>query len=299
MKFKTETGVKSFTGLPQFEALPKLKIPHDWFDIYELPHDVFAIYEPYHPQKVFSYLIIGAEKALLLDSGLGIASMQAVVNQLTDKPIILVNSHSHYDHIGCNYEFGTAYLYDYTPAIKILQAGLSNKQALSKLNFGTDVVPDVVYPLEFNSDTYCIPPCKVIPMKQGDTFNLGNRMLRVWHTPGHSPDSVMLQDEKNQILFTGDTLYPGKLYAFSTDSVMGSDVSVYIRSLRRMDEMFHNYTLYCQHCEAIRPGSFLNEAADALEKVITENLPYEIADEGLKRFMFDGFSILRPNDKTI
>ena len=58
---------------------------------------------------MISYLIVGTERALLFDTGLGIGDIRAAVSELTDLDIVVVNSHTHYDHVGGNHLFGSVY----------------------------------------------------------------------------------------------------------------------------------------------------------------------------------------------
>lgn len=57
----------------------------DWFEVYRIQPDLYAIYEPGHFQEVISYLITGREKALLVDTGLGMGNIRQVVEQLTSR----------------------------------------------------------------------------------------------------------------------------------------------------------------------------------------------------------------------
>ena len=71
-----------------------------WFVVYVVDPGVFAITEPYQFQEVISYLILGTDRGLLFDTGLGIGNIRKVVDQLTDLDVVVLNSHTHYDHIG-------------------------------------------------------------------------------------------------------------------------------------------------------------------------------------------------------
>ena len=62
-------------------------------------------------------------------------------------------------------------------------------------------------------EEYAIKPCNYVPIENGHQFDLGGRVLTAFNTPGHSPDSIMLADDANKLLFTGDTVYPATLYA--------------------------------------------------------------------------------------
>jgi len=90
---------------PAYATLPRVTVPSDWFEVYRVDPDVYAIYEPHQWQEVISYLIVGRERALLFDTGMGIAEIGPVVSALTDRPIVVLNSHSHHDHVGGNHAF--------------------------------------------------------------------------------------------------------------------------------------------------------------------------------------------------
>jgi mRNA-degrading endonuclease YafQ of YafQ-DinJ toxin-antitoxin module len=91
----------------QFLDMKQLVVSGDWFKVYEVGEGVYAIAEPYNYQEVISYLIIGSQKALLFDSGMGMSSISETVKELTNLPVTVLNSHTHYDHIGGNSEFET------------------------------------------------------------------------------------------------------------------------------------------------------------------------------------------------
>ncbi len=74
----------------------------DWFATRQLDDDVFLIGEPPH---VNSFLVVGDERAALIDSGLGVDRIRPVAESLTDRPIEVVNTHYHWDHSGGNEEF--------------------------------------------------------------------------------------------------------------------------------------------------------------------------------------------------
>ena len=61
---------------------------------------MFAISEPRQYEGVNSFLVIGAQRAVLFDSGLGVAGIRDIVRRLTTLPVTVVNSHTHFDHVG-------------------------------------------------------------------------------------------------------------------------------------------------------------------------------------------------------
>ena len=77
----------------------------NWFWVRHLPGNVYSLFEPYQDQGVISYLILGEESALLWDTGMGIFDIRKCVEQLTDLPVTVLNSHDHFDHTGGNHLF--------------------------------------------------------------------------------------------------------------------------------------------------------------------------------------------------
>lgn len=73
-----------------------------WFATRKLGEGTYLLAEPPH---VNSYLILGSRRAVLFDTGMGIASIREVTESLTDLDILVVNSHYHFDHVGGNSQF--------------------------------------------------------------------------------------------------------------------------------------------------------------------------------------------------
>ncbi len=94
---------------PEWGAFEKVAINDDWFEVYRIDDEIYAIYEPGQFEEVISFLIVGSDFALMFDTGLGIGNIRNVVDQLTDLDIVVLNSHTHYDHIGGNHLFDTVY----------------------------------------------------------------------------------------------------------------------------------------------------------------------------------------------
>ena len=72
----------------------------DWFETEKIGEGLFRISEPRHYEETNCYLVEGSERALLIDSGLGVGDIGSVVKKLTVKPLAVVASHVHWDHIG-------------------------------------------------------------------------------------------------------------------------------------------------------------------------------------------------------
>ncbi len=190
--------------------LEKIDFESDWFDVYQIVPGVRAIHEPGHWESVISYLIEGSTRSVLFDTGLGIATIKAVTDHFTEKPITVVSSHSHYDHAGGNHLYADiwAHVDDFT---RENARGLPNEIA-------REFVPEESFtrepPPEFDRSTYSIKPWVVTrELGDGEIIDLGDRSLEVIYSPGHASDSICLIDRANRLLFTGDTFNEGPIYA--------------------------------------------------------------------------------------
>lgn len=215
-------------GFEHYERLPS---PDPWFEVYRLPGEVFALCEPHHWQEVISFLIPGRDRALLLDTGMGIGDIRQVVRTLTGLPVQVVNTHCHFDHVGGNHLFDDVSAYDWPESLARIRRGYSRAELLPHGKAGLfSRVPE-----GFDRSTYRVEPSEVSPLKAGHVLDLGGRELEVIHTPGHSPDSIMLLEREGHRLFTGDTYYPGHLYAHYEGAVYGrSDLKAYADTMERL-----------------------------------------------------------------
>src|SRR5438477_13107343 len=97
---------------PEYKSLEQVPLNDPWFEIYKVAPATFAIYEPHQAEEVISYLIVGDKRAALFDTGMGISDLKKVTSELTQLPIVVLNSHTHNDHVGNNWRFDTIYAMD-------------------------------------------------------------------------------------------------------------------------------------------------------------------------------------------
>lgn len=272
---------------PEWEAFERVDEGTGWFEVYRLLPGVLAIYEPGQFEEVISYLILGEERALLFDTGLGIGDMRSLVGSLTDLPVAVLNSHSHYDHIGGNRQFGRIYGPD-TAYTRERMNGLEHDQvaeAVSPAWLWKDT------PAGFDPAGYAIGPYRIDEVVgEGTVIDLGGRSLEVLMTPGHAPDSLCLLDRDGALLFTGDTFYPAPLYAHLT----GSDLAAYRASAHRLAAMapLVRYLLP-GHNVGLVGGEYLIRMSDAFDAVAAGEAPYVVTD-GNREYRFEDFSIIVP-----
>src|SRR5712675_2012674 len=94
---------------PEYKNLERIRVSDAWFEVYKPAPGVFAIYEPHQAEETIGYLIVGQNGALLFDTGMGISDIKKVADELTQRPIIVLNSHTHDDHVGDNWRFTNIY----------------------------------------------------------------------------------------------------------------------------------------------------------------------------------------------
>jgi glyoxylase-like metal-dependent hydrolase (beta-lactamase superfamily II) len=270
---------------PAYNKLTRINIRSDWFEIYRIRPDVYAIYEPHQFEEVISYLIVGERRALLFDTGLGVASIRAVIAQLTELPVTVLNSHTHFDHTGGNAEFSDI-LNEDTPFSRKGAEGQSNIYSRDAL------IPERIcghLPPGVRPDAYTIRPWTVSRrIHDGDHIDLGGRDLEILFTPGHTPDSLSLLDRKNGLLFTGDTFYEGPIYLFTSET----DFVAYARSVSRLAKLAPQLKLLLPaHNAPVAPPDSLLRLDAAVKKVQAGSAKFVVTD-GHREYAFEGFSLL-------
>ncbi len=273
----------------EWSAYERVLADEAWFEVYRVFPDVYAIYEPRQFEEVISFLIVGEERALLFDTGLGLAPLAPVISNLTDKPISVLNSHSHYDHIGGNHEFEDIAGIN-VPYALARQAGAPNDMVREFIS--GDWLPEA--PPGFDADTYQIEPYEIDGfVRDGITIDLGGVRLEVLHTPGHSPDSICLFDRANRRLYTGDTFYLAPLYAH----LEGSDFDQYAATAARLAALTPDVDhLMTSHNIPIADADNLQAMADGFAAIKNKSA-IGIETDGALEYSFDGFSIIAPNDR--
>ena len=149
-------------------------------------------------EGVFTTLFIGKEKALLLDTGYGLESLKKHVCSITSLPLIVVNSHCHFNHVLGNAEFSMTYMhkkdipfYEYytsVPLRKRIYAKFTEQGRnvhISEEEYLRREYPDP-YPFE------------------NEEWDLGGICLKSIWLPGHTRGSIALIDEKRKRIYLGD-----------------------------------------------------------------------------------------------
>jgi glyoxylase-like metal-dependent hydrolase (beta-lactamase superfamily II) len=176
-------------------SFPIMRAQSPWFNVKESGKQIWQI-DDHGAANI--WLIEGNDSALIIDAGMGSADLVAQVRKLTVKPLIVVNTHGHPDHVGADYQFRTVYIH---PADLKMAESLNTPErresAAKNMLKGQSPTENEKYK-GIQYDT------RFIPVKENYIFDLGGRKLKVIETPGHTPGGISLLDEKNKLLFTGD-----------------------------------------------------------------------------------------------
>jgi hydroxyacylglutathione hydrolase len=170
----------------QMQAAPRLATREILDDVYQIALGL---------DSVCMYVLVGRDKALVVDTqtltefeGKKIVDY---VKDVTQKPLIVVNTHPHGDHTAANAQFGEVYLS--APGVEEIKAGAARGNR------------PITYTLK--------------AVKEGDVFDLGDRQVEVIAIPAHSAGSIALLDRKAGYLFTGDEIDPGQVVGMNPEKI--------------------------------------------------------------------------------
>ena len=209
---------------------------HAWFRRELIAPNIERIDEPHVHEFLRSnvWFIKGRDRDLVVDAGLGVASLQDTFPDLFKKDPILAVTHAHLDHVGSAHEFSDRRMHRHSQINGETAASLFGPELAALLGLDATQLPAVLVdavPTGFTADSYQIrtaPATRTV--SDGDVIDLGDRRLRVLHLPGHTPGSICLLDDESGDLFSGDVIYDDILL----DELHESDIDQYVASMLRL-----------------------------------------------------------------
>lgn len=203
------------------------------------------------------FLLVGENKALLVDTGMNCKDVKELVSGLTDLPIILINTHGDPDHISGNHEFDSFYM-SISESDNYRQHG------------GTG---------------------EIIPVRQGDLLALGDRDIMVIDLPGHTPGSIALLDVNNRVLISGDSIQDGNIFMFGKYR----NIEKYIKSLTELKNYSDGFDLlYPSHGTFPVNKDLIDKLIEGANKIVNGEVEGELVnihgnDVCLYKFAYAGF----------
>lgn len=221
-----------------------VQIAERWFEMRRIDDAITLLWEPHVVPLLRCNIwhVRGRDRDLLVDTGLGVASLREAARALFDKPVIAAATHTHLDHVGGHHEFDCCLVHrleadslrDPNGWAALHTRDFSADDVRKFRDAGYEVGEELITALPhpgYDLDGYRVRPAKpVIVVEEGDSVDLGDRRFEILHLPGHSPGGIGLWESSTGTLFSGDAIYDGPLL----DDIPGADVGDYLRTMERL-----------------------------------------------------------------
>lgn len=221
------------------------QIANHWFNRERIGDDLYRIFEPYYRwhSRANIWLVTGRDANLLVDTGLGVASLKSYLARFLEKPLFVIASHVHFDHAGGCHEFDDVRIHaDEQTALRT--ASQDEMLLTSQYDLLRQADFEKLPYADFSVAGYTVKPCpQAGRLQHGDVIDLGDKAFEVLHLPGHSPGSIGLYDAAAGRLFSGDVVYDGELL----DELEQSVIDNYVTSMQRLLEI---------PVDEVRPGHY-------------------------------------------
>lgn len=275
-----------------YSHLKEISIAEDWFKAYEINPSLFVLYEPRHYEETIATLVLGAQQAALIDTGCGIGNLRQAVEQITHLPVMVINTHTHLDHLGSNRQFDDIAMFDHPLSRRVAEHGVGHD--IVQRDILADPLITKPWPTGFDPNGFDLPPFQVSRwLREGDRIDLGGRDLEVIFTPGEAVNHICLLDRTNRILFCGDILLHGPVWTH-LDGGSLTDLAASYRTLMASFDAFDH--LMPGHNVPWLDKDLLPEALAGVEHVITDDVEAQpITDPWntpLKQYFFDRISFI-------
>jgi hydroxyacylglutathione hydrolase len=213
--------------------------------------------------------VTGKDKALLIDTGTGVADLAACVRRITSLPLTVVNTHGHGDHVGADFQFDAVSAHPDDFDLTIRSAGRGNREdAVKRVAAQAPALEPLLLKSGADFDAK-----RLAPVHGGHVFDLGGRKLEVIETPGHTKGSICLLDKEHRLLFTGDTtnslvwLFLGNCLPLET----------YLQTLKSLQQRASEFTTIMPGHNEPLEGSFIADQIGCVESILAgtcEAKPY-------------------------
>ena len=210
-----------------------LPVAKQWYDAEYLGDGITWVHERHVNIDTNIWLVHGAERDLLIDSGLGLGNLRGMVESLTQRPVLAAATVGYFDHAGGLNQFDERYVHRFE-AHRV--AVPTPRNTAVERYFSTSMLNAL--PFEgFAAEDYAVPasePTRLL--EEGDVIHLGDRTLEVLHLPGITDGSIGLYEVSSRSLFLGEApvdkepMYDGEPADYTDDA----DPAALRRSFERL-----------------------------------------------------------------
>ncbi|MEU5054127.1 MULTISPECIES: MBL fold metallo-hydrolase [unclassified Streptomyces] len=219
---------------------PALPAVRDWSRVTAIDGTLTLIDEPHVHELLdaHTWLVRGRDRDLLVDCGLGVGDLPALLAQLTDREPTAVLTHAHVDHMGAAHAFAHCWAHPLeavaSPELgSLLGSAWAAQGGLQDFDLPPSPISAVPH-AGYDPSSYELRPAHVTRhLRDGDRVDLRDRELTVLHLPGHSPGSIALFDASDGTLFSGDVVYDDVLL----DELPRSAREQYVHTMKRLREL--------------------------------------------------------------
>lgn len=225
------------------------------FDIDEIRPDIYRINEC----GVFCYLVVGKERALLIDTGTGLGDLAGAVRTITDRPVTVAATHGHPDHIGGRGGFPAMYLSPKEKYRRIYGSVFARKRLFNE----ESAKPYGLKKSDIKRGKY---RTKILPLSEQAVFDLGGKTVSVLFTPGHTAGSAVFLSREDKLMFTGDNVCRA-LWMFLPGAV---SVEEWLTGAKKILTLTEEYTPYCAHEVGLQDPAHIRMLVEAGERLVAE-----------------------------
>lgn len=234
---------------------------------------------------VYMYLIVGKDSALIIDTGYITTHAKQFARSVTSLPLIAVNTHGHFDHIGGNSQFDTVFISGTDRQLALINSKhdyLRKKVAhamVIKPEIG-DLLSDPSVKKEYEVFLSAVYPNNYSDLPEEGYFDLGGRRVLFFSSPGHTQGSISLFDPVTGYLFCGDTVCEGKVLLGFEES---TSVQTFLQTLYDMQtkcSAWNVKSLYPGHHKTPVDPRIIEDYIHLCEEGLSSRLKSEYVDTG-------------------
>lgn len=235
--------------------------------------------------RVNCYLLYGTERGMLIDCGFGLEPLKPLVDALCPVPYDVCITHADGDHIGAFYEWDRVWLH---PADNALAHDLEHINFQRFTGMHTVLNPMLIPEEGDNPNNFYrmdeLSPVvlteadypELLPLQDGQLFNLGGRTITVLNLPGHTMGSTVYLDSATRILFSGDAISAASDIKLITATAGYHNMERLLTYSDQFDRIYPAHTDIGPGAVGMNyslPKSIINDYMYICRRIVTGDLP--------------------------